>query len=255
MPAVGGQVDEGPVVVTGAAGGIGLAYARAFSAQGRPVALCDRSERVLEVAEETGGHAAGVLGVVMDVADETSVDAGFTRIEKEFGDPSVLVNNAALFVDLPFTRWQDIDVATWDRVMAVNLRGPFLCAHRALPGMECRRGGRIVNISSTTAHVGGHQRLHYAASKAGVIGFTRALAQEVGAIGVTVNAVAPGSTQSEGVRARYPQEVLDRAVAVRAIPRAAVPEDIVGAVLFLASDAASFITGQTLVVDGGHVFL
>jgi NAD(P)-dependent dehydrogenase (short-subunit alcohol dehydrogenase family) len=246
---------EGAVVVTGAAGGIGLAYARAFAAQGRRVALCDRSERVLEVAEDGGGRAAGLLGVVMDVADEASVGAGFTRIEQELGDPSVLVNNAALFVELPFTRWQDIDVETWDRVMGVNLRGPFLCARRALAGMERLGGGRIVNISSTTAHVGGHQRLHYAASKAGVIGFTRALAREVGAMGVTVNAVAPGSTQSEGVRERYPQEVLDGAVAARAIPRAAVPEDIVGAVLFLASDAAAFVTGQTLVVDGGHVFL
>jgi NAD(P)-dependent dehydrogenase (short-subunit alcohol dehydrogenase family) len=247
--------DEGPVVVTGAAGGIGLAYARAFAKLGRPVALCDRDPAVLEVAEELGGPAASVLGVVMDVADEVSVDDGFVRVEQELGAPSVLVNNAALFVDLPFSGWSDIDVATWDRVMAVNLRGPFLCARRALPGMVRRSAGRIVNISSTTAHVGGHQRLHYAASKAGVIGFTRALAREVGAAGITVNAVAPGSTQSEGVRKRYPQEVLDSAIAVRAIPRAAVPDDVVGAVLFLASAAASFITGQTIVVDGGHVFL
>ncbi|MEV6900299.1 SDR family oxidoreductase [Amycolatopsis sp. NPDC051372] len=247
--------DKGPVVVTGAAGGIGLAYAHAFAKQGRLVAFCDRAERVVEVAEDAGGRASGALGVVMDVADELSVDAAFARIEEEFGMPSVLVNNAALFVDLPFSRWQDIDVETWDRVMAVNLRGPFLCARRALPGMERRGAGRIVNISSTTAHVGGHQRLHYAASKAGVIGFTRALAREVGAFGVTVNAVAPGSTQSEGVRERYPQDMLDRAVAARAIPRAAIPDDLVGAVLFLASDAASFITGQTIVVDGGHVFL
>ncbi|NBH07426.1 SDR family NAD(P)-dependent oxidoreductase [Amycolatopsis sp. SID8362] len=241
--------EDGPVVVTGAAGGIGLEYARAFAAQGRPVALCDRDDRVLDVA------ADGMLGVVADVSDEDSVDAAFTRIEREFGAPTVLVNNAALFVDLPFTGWRDIDVATWDRVMAVNLRGPFLCARRALPGMTSAGAGRIVNISSTTAHVGGHQRLHYAASKAGIIGFTRALAREVGAAGVTVNAVAPGSTQSEGVLEHYPRDVLDNAVAVRAIPRAAVPADLVGAVLFLASDAASFITGQTIIVDGGHVFL
>lgn len=243
MPAA----DEGPVVVTGAAGGIGLEYARAFAAQGRPVAVFDRSERVLDVA------SAGMLGVVADVADENSVDAAFTRVEREIGAPTVLVNNAALFTDLPFARWRDIDVATWDRVMAVNLRGPFLCARRALPGMT--GFGRVISISSTTAHVGGHQRLHYAASKAGVIGFTRALAREVGAEGVTVNAVAPGSTQSEGVLERYPRELLDSAIAARAIPRAAVPADLVGAVLFLASEAASFITGQTIVVDGGHVFL
>ncbi|MBN9108338.1 MAG: SDR family oxidoreductase [Pseudonocardia sp.] len=246
---------EGVVVVTGAAGGIGLAYAKAFAAQGRRVALCDRAERVATVAEEVGGIAAGLLGVVMDVSDEASVNAGFARIEAELGDVSVLVNNAALFVDLPFTKWRDIDVATWDRVMGVNLRGPFLCARRAVDGMERAGAGRIVNISSTTAHVGGHQRLHYAASKAGVIGFTRALAREVGGLGITVNTVAPGSTQSEGVRARYPAAVLEAAVAARAIPRAAVPEDLVGTVLFLASEAASFVTGQTIVVDGGHVFL
>lgn len=124
MPGAGG----GPVVVTGAAGGIGLAYARAFAAQGRPVAVFDRAERVLDVASE------GMLGVVADVADEDSVDAAFTRVEREFGAPTVLVNNAALFAELPFTGWRDIDVTTWDRVLAVNLRGPFLCARRPCPG-------------------------------------------------------------------------------------------------------------------------
>jgi NAD(P)-dependent dehydrogenase (short-subunit alcohol dehydrogenase family) len=176
-------------------------------------------------------------------------------VEAALGAVSVLVNNAALFVSLPLVGWEEIDIELWDRVMGVNLRGPFVCAKRVLPGMYRGGGGRIINISSATAHMGGYRRLHYATSKAGLIGFTRALAREVGAANITVNAVAPGSTQSEGVLEQYPTAVLEAAIARRAIPRAEVPDDLVGTVLFLASDEAGFITGQTIVVDGGHVFV
>jgi len=249
------KVRELTVIVTGGAQGIGLAYARGFAERGHPVAIFDIDESVITTAETESAAGHPMIGVVMDVADQASVDRAVTQVEIALGPVSVLVNNAALFVSLAYVGWDDIDVDLWDRVMAVNLRGPFVCARRVLPGMYKAGGGRIINISSTTAYMGGYQRLHYVTSKAGIIGFTRALAREVGQADITVNAVAPGSTQSEGVLARYTSEVLNSVVARRSIPRPELPEDLVGAVIFLASDEASFITGQTIIVDGGHVFL
>jgi NAD(P)-dependent dehydrogenase (short-subunit alcohol dehydrogenase family) len=249
------KVSERTVIVTGGAQGIGLAYARGFSRRGNPVAIFDIDESVMTTAEREAAAGHPMLGVVTDVADQASVDRAVSEVESTLGPVSVLVNNAALFVSLPLAGWKDIDVDLWDQVMAVNLRGPFVCARRVLPGMYKAGAGRIINISSSTAHMGGYQRLHYVTSKAGVIGFTRALAKEVGQAGITVNAVAPGSTVSEGVLASYSPEVLSNVVSRRAIPRPEVPEDLVGVVTFLASDEAAFITGQTIIVDGGHVFL
>jgi NAD(P)-dependent dehydrogenase (short-subunit alcohol dehydrogenase family) len=219
------------------------------------VAICDIDERVISTASTETDAGRSMMGIVMDVADRDSVDRAVTQVEAALGTVSVLVNNAALFVGLPLVGWDEIEVELWDRVMEVNLRGPFVCAKRVLPGMYRAGGGRIINISSATAHMGGYRRLHYATSKAGVIGFTRALAREVGPANITVTAVAPGSTQSEGVLEQYSSTVLEAAIARRAIPRAEVPDDLVGTVLFLASDEAGFITGQTIIVDGGHVFL
>src|SRR5258708_2728884 len=249
------KVGERTVIVTGGAQGIGLAYARGFSERGHPVAIFDIDESVITTAETESAAGHPMIGVVTDVADQASVDRAVTEVEATLGPVSVLVNNAALFVSLPSAGWKDIDVDLWDRVMAVNLRGPFVCSKRVLPGMYTADGGRIINISSTTAYMGGHQRLHHVTSKAGIIGFTRALAREVGQANITVNAVAPGSTQSEGVLAIYSSEVLNSVVARRSIPRPEIPEDLVGVVTFLASDEAAFITGQTIIVDGGHVFL
>jgi NAD(P)-dependent dehydrogenase (short-subunit alcohol dehydrogenase family) len=232
-----------------------LAYARGFAARGYPVAIGDIDEQVLKTATSESEAGRPMMGVVLDVSDAESVDQAVTEVEAAFGQVLVLVNNAALFVALPHVGWEDIDFELWDRVMAVNLRGPFVCAKRVLPGMYQAGGGRIINISSPNAHMGGYRRIHYATSKAGVIGLTRSLAREVGQANITVNAIAPGSTQSEGVRATYPAEVLNTGIALRAIPRAEVPEDLVGTALFLASDDAGFITGQTIIVDGGHVFV
>ena len=244
-----------PVLVTGAAQGIGLAYARGFADGGYPVAIADIDEGVEAVAEGESRSGRAMTGVVMDVSDPESVDKGISKIESNLGDVAVLVNNAALFVSLPHGGWNDIDIPLWDRVMAVNLKGPFICCKRVLPNMVKANAGRIINITSTTAHMGGYQRMHYASSKAGVIGLTRALSREVGEYNITVNAIAPGNTQSEGVLSKYPADMLNTAIAMRAIPRAQVPEDLVGAALFLASDNAGFITGQTIVVDGGHILL
>ena len=172
---------------------------------------------------------------------------------ERFGGVDVLVNNAAVFATVPLTRVpiERLPIEEWDLVMAVNLRGPFLCTRALAPQMRARGGGRIVNISSGTAFHGGGWP-HYVASKAGLIGLTRALARELGRDGITVNAVAPGATPTEATtdEERRRQETT---VAARALARVQTPDDIVGAVLFLASPAAAFITGQTLVVDGGRV--
>lgn len=246
--------QERPVVlVTGAGRGIGRTYARAFLDAGHPVALADVVDDIEEVAAAEGNAGGRAMGIWIDVADERSVADAVSAIGERLGPPQVLVNNAALFANLGFVTWDEIDVTAWDRVMAVNVRGPFLCASACLPGMIGAGWGRIVNISSTTVMLGGYRRLHYATSKAAVIGFTRALAREVGDKGITVNAVAPGSTESSSVLAVYPPEIFEMATRLRSIPRSQVPEDLVGAVMFLASDAAAFITGQTIVVDGGHV--
>lgn len=242
------------VVVTGAARGIGLVYARAFLDAGYPVAFTDVVSDVDEIAANEA-QGRGAVGLMMDVSDEASVRTAVQTISSELGPPLVLVNNAALFSQLDFVDWSDIDVGLWDRVMAINVRGPFICAKECLPWMIAAGWGRIINISSTTYLVGSYRRLHYATSKSAVVGFTRALAREVGASGVTVNAIAPGSTESTSVVERYPREIFEMSAKARAIPRGQMPEDLVGTVLFLASDASAFITGQTIVVDGGHAFL
>jgi 3-oxoacyl-[acyl-carrier protein] reductase len=169
-----------------------------------------------------------------------------------FGSIDVLINNASLMSTLPRRSWLEIPVEEWDRVMAVNLRGLFLCCHAVFPAMRERRYGKIVNISSSRVFAGTPNRLHYTTSKAGVIGFTRALANEVGEFGITVNAVTPGFTLSETQIASSSNNYAAVASAGRALGRAQYPDDLVGAVMFLSSPASDFITGQTINVDGGQ---
>lgn len=251
MPPGGERV----VLVTGGAGGIGLATARAFFDAGHSIILADIREEVVHVAARSFPDPARAVGVMVDVTAARSIEAGFSEGEEAVGEVDILVNNAAVFAELPFVDWSEIEPEVWDQVMAVNLRGPFLCSRRVLPAMVRRGWGRIINLGSTSSIVGMPLRVHYATSKAGVVGMTRSLARAVGRSGVTVNCVAPGATQSEAVLKNYPRALLDHGVAGRSIPRRELPEDVVGAISFLASDAAEFITGQTLVVDGGHTFL
>jgi NAD(P)-dependent dehydrogenase (short-subunit alcohol dehydrogenase family) len=179
-------------------------------------------------------------------------DAALAR----FGQIDFLVNNAALYGALKVQSWLDISVEEWDRVMAVNLRGMFLCSKAVAPSMIERRSGKIINISSGTALAGVPGLLHYVTSKGGVIGMTRALAREVGGMGITVNAITPGVTMSEGTRSLMRNSGLpegDRMLAAKCLPREQTPGDLVGAMLFLASSDSDFITAQVLNVDGGWV--
>jgi len=248
------QLKDKVAVVTGAAQGIGQAYALGLAAEGARVIVVDVQEgtRTVEAIAQAGGSA---VDIPTDVSDEASVRSMVEATVRQFGRIDVLVNNAALFVALyPLKDFDQITVEEWDRVMAVNLRGVFLCCKAVVPTMRRQRYGRIINISSSVFWRGVPGFLHYATTKAGVIGLTRSLSRELGEYGITVNSVAPGYTQSEGVirvqKEGIGQDPHEIAVS-QAIPRPQVPQDLVGTIVFLASDASAFITGQAIVVDGG----
>jgi len=236
-------------LVTGASGGIGGAIAKALHAQGANVAISGTNKEKLDaLAAELGSR---VFVLPCDLRDRAAVAKLGEEAEKALGQVDILVNNAGITHDNLFMRMKDEE---WDDVIAVNLTSVFVLTRTILRNMMRRRSGRIVNIASTRVFDGTPSRLHYTTSKAGVVGFTRALAREVGVDGITVNCIAPGRTLSETqVATSAPSYFQDGTDAARVIPRAQVPDDLVGAVLFLLSDASAFITGQTLVVDGGKV--
>lgn len=240
------------VLITGGGKGIGKVYVEEFAKAGARVAAADidvaAAESVGAALSKAGLQAFG-LGV--DISDEASVSAAIAAVLDRHGKIDVLINNASLMSTLPRRSFMEIPIEEWDRVMAVNLRGMFLCCRAAFPAMKAQGRGKIVNISSSRVWEGTPNRLHYTTSKAGVIGFTRALAREVGEFGITVNAVTPGMTQSETQVASSSGNYLATRIAGRAIERVQVPADLVGAVMFLSSPASDFMTGQTINVDGG----
>ena len=236
-------------IVTGGGHGIGRAYARRLAEEGAAVVIAELDGPAGErVAEEIGG-----LAVATDVADQASVDNMARRALERFGRIDVLVNNAAIFATVPMSRapFDEIDPAEWDRMMAVNLRGTWLACRAVIPQMRKQRYGKIINISSSTAIKGSASRIHYVTTKAGIIGFTKTLAMEVGKDNICVNCIAPGSTLSEENADDALIKYRQAAAATRALQRMERPEDLVGAVAFFASSDSDFITGQTLVVDGG----
>ena len=252
-----GQLDGRTALVTGAAHGIGLAYSRGLAREGAQVVMADvDGEAAARAAEELASESIDVLDVLdvtVNVADPASVDRCREETADRVGAVDILVNNAAVFATVPMSRagYQDLSVEEWDLMMGVNLRGAWLMARAFVPPMQERGSGKVINISSGTALKGSAGRIHYVSSKAAIIGFTKSLAREVGGDGVGVNCIAPGSTLSE---AEHDDEVMLRrssAVASRAFKRIQTPADLVGSVVFLASAASDFITGQTLVVDGG----
>ncbi len=240
------------VIITGGGKGIGKVYAREFARAGARVVAADIDGEAAEsVAGEIAAEGGAALALRTDIADPASTDAMAAAAQERFGGIDVLVNNASLMSVLPRRSWLEIPIEEWDRVMAVNLRGMFLACRAVFPAMKGKGRGKIVNISSSRVWEGTPNRLHYTTSKAGVIGFTRALAREVGEFGITVNAVSPGMTQSETQVSSSSGNYLAMRIAGRAIERAQFPEDLVGTVMFLSSAASDFMTGQTLNVDGG----
>jgi NAD(P)-dependent dehydrogenase (short-subunit alcohol dehydrogenase family) len=239
------------IVVTGAGQGIGKVYARALAAHGAKLVLCDVTDPhgVVEEIEREGGEA---LSRAADVTSPGAVRALVDAAVERFGTIHGLVNNAGLYTALTKKPFEEIESDEWDRVMAVNARGTFECVKAVAPIMRRQKYGRIVNIASGTLFKGSTGLLHYVASKGAVVAMTRVLARELGDDNIGVNAVAPGFTESEmaGEHARGSAPT----VASRCFKRAETPDDIVGAIVFLCSAESDFITGQTLVVDGGSVF-
>jgi 3-oxoacyl-[acyl-carrier protein] reductase len=240
------------VIITGGGKGIGKVYAREFAHAGARVLAADiDGEGAEAVAREIVAEGYEAVGMRVDISDPSAVEVMAKTALQHFGTIDVLINNASLMSVLPRRDWMEIPIDEWDRVMEVNLRGMFLCCRAVAPTMKDNNRGKIVNISSSRVWEGTPLRLHYTTSKAGVVGLTRALARELGQHNINVNAITPGATLSETQVASSSGNYLATRVGGRAFERPQVPEDLVGAVMFLSTRASDFITGQTLNVDGG----
>lgn len=240
------------VVVTGAAQGIGLAYARRIAEEGARVALADVDEqKVAAAAKELAEHGLDVESHLVDVADQESCRSLGAELLGRHGRVDGLVNNAAIFSTITMKPFWEIDVAEWDRLMAVNLRGPWLLTTALLAALRASRRGSIVNVASDAVWLGRPGYLHYVASKAGVYGMTHSMSHELGDDGIRVNTISPGPVYTEVARATVTPQQKAAMHAAQALHRDAGPQDMVGAVIFLLSDESAWVTGQTLHLNGG----
>lgn len=243
-----GSLEGRVAIVTGGGGGLAEGICATLAASGAAVAAVDRSlekaERVAQLAQ-----SGRCIALEADVSEKASVDAVAQKVISKLGGIDIVVNNAAIY---PLRPWTEIEEEEWDRVMAVNLKGYFLCARAAYPSMRERGKGRIINVASITFFIGWSGFLDYVSSKGAIIGFTRTLAREVGPDGITVNAISPGAFPTDAERVHPDQEALNRRILEQqSLKRRGTPEDVGNLAAFLASDAASFITGQTIMIDGG----
>ena len=242
--------SEKTAFVTGSGRGIGEAIARMLARRGTRIVVCDiDADAAAAVANRIEAESGRAMALKADVSNEADVASAFEKTAQKFGTVDILVNNAGV---LNIGAVGAIDIRTWDRTMAINLRGTFLCCRMALDGMQRRRWGRIINIASLAGQSGGIKSgADYSASKAGIIAFTKKLALEAASYGITANAVAPGTTETELIQkgmSETQREELRKAIPLGRLGR---PEDIAYAVCFLAGEEASFITGATLDVNGG----
>jgi NAD(P)-dependent dehydrogenase (short-subunit alcohol dehydrogenase family) len=248
------SVEGRVVLITGAAQGIGRELARQFAAVGAVAVVADldlkKAESVVKEIHDAGGTG---LAVKVNVADEPSVASMMDTIIETWGRIDVLINNASIFATLDKVPFDQIPLAQWEQVLKVNITGTYLCARAVADHMRRAGFGRIINVSSDAVTRGTVNYLHYVTSKSAVIGMTNSLARELGSYGITANCIRPGSVATEVDRTVNPTvEVRERAASLQCIPRGMVPTDLVGIMLFLASPAAAFITGQTIACDGGY---
>ncbi len=247
------SLDGRVAIVTGAGGGLGRAFALALAGAGARVAAADYNlEGAGVTVEQILAQGGEAMAVEVDVAEEDSVERMARSVAERWGRIDVLVNNAGVYGSIVRKPFFEITSSDWDGLMAVNLKGPWLCARAVFPYLR-ERGGSIINITSATFYSGSPLWAHYVASKGGVIGLTRALAREAGDYGIRVNAIAPGFTLTEA-SLQLIEDAARYGVNRGAIKRAQQTDDLIGALLFFAAPASDFVTGQTLVVDGGRQF-
>ncbi len=241
-------------IVTGAAQGLGGAYVIRLFEEGAKVVIADilDAKKVKGAIEERGGE---VLTLPTNVSDEESTKEMAQKTIERFGRIDILINNAAISAGIKTKPFYEVSAKEWDEVMKVNLKGAFLCSKAVYPQMKKQRKGKIVNVSSGTFFKGIPLFIHYVTSKGGIVAFTRALARELGDDGICVNAIAPGYTITDVMREKpmFNQEFHRSVINSRCIKREEQPQDVTGTIVFLSSDESDFITGQTIIVDGGSV--
>ncbi len=244
-------LDNRTIIVTGAATGIGQAFALGCAAQGANVVVADMNaaQETVDAIHNMGGKA---IAVRVDVADSASVQAMADASLKAYGRIDGLINNAAYFREVKLTPFEEIDPAIWDKIFQVNVKGVWNCCKAVMPAMRAQNSGAIVNIASVVAVAGQPGYLHYVATKGAVLSMTKGLAKECGAANVRVNVIAPGFVITDATKNR-PIEWQQSFLKARAISREQRPDDLVGTALYLLSDLAGFVSGQTIVVDGGHI--
>ena len=242
-------------LVTGAGQGLGKAYAKAYSQMGATSIVADlnldKAEAVANEIRESGGEARAFY---VDVASEESVATMVGEALEQLGRIDILVNNAAIFSTLKMRPFDEIPPEEWRHVLDVNVTGVFLVSRAVVGSMRKNNWGRIVNVSSAAWTMGRPDYLHYTSSKAALIGMTRSMARELGPHGITVNAVLPGATRTEIERETVSPEQMKAFLAARSIPRVETSEDLLGSIMFFSSDASSFVTGQSLTIDGGMTY-
>ncbi|HET8682573.1 MAG TPA: SDR family NAD(P)-dependent oxidoreductase [Micromonosporaceae bacterium] len=244
------------VLLTGCTGDIGATYLGALTAAGANVVAVDVADGARDAEKATGKGPGTAVFLRCDITDDADVDGAVRLAEDRFGGLDAVINNAAIYKGLGRKRPIDtLTVEDWDSVLRVNVRGTWQVIRAALPALRARGGGRIVNVASVVARTGAVGFAHYVASKAAVEGLTRAAARELGPYGIGVNAVSPGLVDDDATRTLNDASYIDAAQAGRALSRAMSPEDLVGAVLWLLGPDSGFVTGQTIVVDGGGVFV